>query len=198
MAKIKFCNEENVRYDFRKAIIEKDEKKIKTKAEKKENQLFSNLRKQLRERNLKLVNVRGDRNCFFRAIAHQLYDDESQHQKVREEGVQEVIKNSNLYGNFVAGSFDKYVSNLSTDREWADSAAIQATSNVFRISIEILNASERIPSYTILPFDQDSVVEPGTLLSDTLVMCIMYPQNFMSHVHQQCGEGVLLPPLENL
>ena len=147
---------------------------------------------------MKLVNVCGDGNCFFRAIAHQLYGDESQHQKVREEAVQEVIKNSNRYRNFVAGSFDKYVSNLSTDREWADSAAIQATSNVFRISIEILNASERIPSYTILPFDQDSVVEPGTLLSDTLVMCIMYPQNFMSHVHQQCGEGVLLAPLENL
>ena len=30
-------------------------------------------------------------------------------------------------------------------------------SNAFRISIEILNDSERIPSYTILPFDKDSV-----------------------------------------
>ena len=49
------------------------------------------------------------------------------------------------------------VSNLSTDREWADNAAIQVTSNAFRISIEILNNSEKIPSYTILPFDEDSV-----------------------------------------
>ena len=153
-------DEDNVQYDFRKTIVEKDEKKIKTKGEKKENQLFSNLQKQLRERNLKLVNVRGDGNCFFRPIAHQLYGDESQHQKVREEAVQEVIKNSNRYRNFVAGSFDKYVSNLSTDREWADNAAIQANSNAFHISIEILNDSERIPSYTILPFDEDSVASP--------------------------------------
>ena len=109
---------------------------------------------------MKLVNVCGDGNCFFRAIAHQLYGDESQHQKVREEAVQEVIKNSNRYSNFVAGSFDKYVSNLSTDREWADNAAIQATSNAFRISIEILNDSERIPSYTILPFHEDYVASP--------------------------------------
>ena len=64
-----------------------------------------------------------------------------------------LLKNSNRYRNFVAGSFDKYVSNLSTDREWADNAvsnlladrewadnaAIQATSNAFPISIEILN-----------------------------------------------------------
>ena len=153
-------DEENIQYDFRKTIVKKDEKKIKTKAEEKENQLFSNLQKQLRERNLKLVNVRGDGNCFFRAIAHQLYGDESQHQKIREEAVQEVIKNSNSYRNFVAGSFDKYISNLSTDREWADNAAIQATSNAFRISIEILNDSESIPSYTILPFDKDSVASP--------------------------------------
>ena len=153
-------DEENVQYDFHKTIFEKDEKTSKTKTEKKENQLFSNLQKQLRERNLKLVNVRGDGNCFFRAIAHQLYGDESQNQKVGEEAGQEIIKKSNRYRNFVAGSFDKYVSNLSTDREWADNAAIQATSNAFRISIEILNDSERIPSYTILPFGEDSVASP--------------------------------------
>ena len=104
--------------------------------------------------------MRGDGNCFFWAIAHQLYGDESQHQKVREEAAQEVIKNSNRYRNFIAGNFDKYVSNLSADREWADNAAIQATSNAFRISIEILNDSERIPSYTILPFHEDYVASP--------------------------------------
>ena len=118
------------------------------------------MQKQLGERNLKLVDVRGDENCFFRAIAHQLYGDESKHHKVREEAVQEVIKNSNRYRNFVAGSLDEYVSNISTDREWADNAAIQATSKAFRISTEILNDSERIPSYTILPFDEDSVASP--------------------------------------
>ena len=86
-------DEGNIQYNFRKIIVEKDEKKIKTKGEKKENQLFSNLQKQLRERNLNLVNVRGDGKYFFRAIAHQLHGDESQHQKVREAAVQEVIKN---------------------------------------------------------------------------------------------------------
>ena len=40
-------DEENVQYDFRKTIVEKDEKKMKTNARKKENQLFSNLQKQL-------------------------------------------------------------------------------------------------------------------------------------------------------
>ena len=85
----------------------------------------------------------GDENCFFQAIAHQLYGDESQHHKVREEAVQEVIKNSNQYRKFVAGTFDKYVSNLSADREWADNATMQATSNAFCISIDILNDSEK-------------------------------------------------------
>ena len=42
-------DEENVQCDFRKTIFEKDEKKIKAKVEKKENQLFSNMQKQLTE-----------------------------------------------------------------------------------------------------------------------------------------------------
>ena len=66
-------DEGNSQYDFRKITVGKDEKKIKTKGEKKENQLFSNLQKQLKEKNLKLLYVHGDRKCFFRAIAHQLY-----------------------------------------------------------------------------------------------------------------------------
>ena len=83
-----------------------------------------------------------------------------QHQKVREEAVQEAIKNSNRYRNFAAGSFNKYVSNLAADRERADNDAMQATSSAFSISTEILSDSERIPSYTILPFDVDSVTSP--------------------------------------
>ena len=65
-------DEENVPHDFHQTFIEKDEQKIKAKEEKKESQFFSNLQKQLREKNLELVNFRGDGNCFFRAIAHQL------------------------------------------------------------------------------------------------------------------------------
>ena len=40
-------DEENVQHDFRKNNCSKNEKKIKTKAEKKENQLFSNLQSNL-------------------------------------------------------------------------------------------------------------------------------------------------------
>ena len=40
-------NEENVQYDFRKTIVEKDHKKTKIKREKKENQLYSNLKNYL-------------------------------------------------------------------------------------------------------------------------------------------------------
>ena len=64
------------------------------------------------------------------------------------------------------GSFDKYVSNLSADREWADNAPILVTSNVFCISIEILNDSERKPSDTILSLDEDSVASPQHVVAE--------------------------------
>ena len=66
------------------------------------------------------------------------------------------------------------------------------------MSIEILNDSERIPSDIILPFDEDPIASLQRVVVDILVMCIMHPQNFINHIHQRCGDRVLLVSPENL
>ena len=50
------------------------------------------------------------------------------------------------------------------EREWADNAALPATSNTFHISIEILNGSDRIPSNIILPIYEESIASPKILV----------------------------------
>ena len=104
-----------------------------------------------------MVDVCGDGNFFFRAIAHQLCFNESHHEQIRQSAVKEVIENPERYKNFVTERLDKYVASLSTNREWANNTAIQVTANPLGISIEIINDSERVPSYTAIPCDVESV-----------------------------------------
>ena len=41
-------------------------------------------------------------------------------------------------------------------REWVNNTTILASENVFGISIEIINDTDRIPSYTVIPCEVES------------------------------------------
>ena len=97
---------------------------VKKKKEDKQEPLSSYLQNQLEKRNLKIVDVRGDGNCFLRAITHQLCYNESHHEQTRQPVVKEVIENSEKYKNFITEGLDEYVSSLSTNRERANNTAI--------------------------------------------------------------------------
>ena len=89
---------------------------VKRIREDKQEPLCSYLQNQLKKRNLKMVDVRGDGNCFLRAIAHQLCYNESHHEQIRQSAVKQVIENPERYKNFATEGFDEYVSSLSKNR----------------------------------------------------------------------------------
>ena len=80
---------------------------VKKKKEDKQESLCSYLQTQLKKRNLTMLDVRGDGNCFFRAIAHQLCYNESHHKQIRQSAVKEVIENPKRYKNFVTERLDE-------------------------------------------------------------------------------------------
>ena len=47
-------------------------------------------------RNLKIVDVLGDGNCFFRALSHQLFGDAESHQIVRQAAADHFLRNPGL------------------------------------------------------------------------------------------------------
>ena len=108
------------------------------------------------KKNLKIVDVRGDGNYFFRAIAYQLCHNESHHERLRQSVVKEVTENSERYKNFVTEELDEYTASLSTNKEYANNTTIQATPNALGISIKITSDSETIPSYTVIPCEVES------------------------------------------
>ena len=106
----------------------------------------------LAERGLRSVDVAGDGNCFFRAVAHQLFGDSSMYGEVRAKAVQEVVENPERYKEFIlAKDIDDFTLALSTDREWADHLAIQAVANGFGVTIELINSNRRYGIRRILP-----------------------------------------------
>ena len=85
---------------------------VKRIREDKQEPICSYLQNQLKKRNLKMVHVRGNGNCFFQALAHQLCYNESHHEQIRQSAVKEVIENPERYKNFATEGFDEYVSSL--------------------------------------------------------------------------------------
>ena len=73
----------------------------------------------LRERNLRTVEVDGDGNCFYRAVAHQYFGDPSRHDEIRRAAVEEVLRFPNRYQEFVLDrNLDEFVAELSTTSTW--------------------------------------------------------------------------------
>ena len=89
---------------------------VKRIREDKQEPLCSYLQNQLKKRNLKMVDVRGDGNCFFRAIALQLCYNQSNLEQIRQSAVKEVIENPERYKDFATEGLDECLSSLSKNR----------------------------------------------------------------------------------
>ncbi|XP_057299177.1 OTU domain-containing protein 5-A-like [Hydractinia symbiolongicarpus] len=95
------------------------------------------------DRGLRLVEVEGDGNCFFRVIAPQIYGDSKLYKSVRVKTVEQVMNKPTLFNQFIEeGQFDEFVATLSTNREWADNLAIQAVADAYGILFEIINSNQ--------------------------------------------------------
>ena len=98
----------------------------------------------LSDRGLRTVEVEGDGNCFFRVIAHQMYGDSSLHQVVRARAVEQVVNNIQMFIGFIEKKkIDDFVDSLSTNREWADNLAVQAVTDAYGVTLEVINSDQQ-------------------------------------------------------
>ena len=57
---------------------------------------------QLKKSNLSVIEVKKDKNCQFRSLAHQVYGTEDAHSIIRLLLVSELLSNSSLYEKFLS------------------------------------------------------------------------------------------------
>ena len=89
------------------------------------------------------VNVGGDDNCFFRALAKQVYSDEQEHGRARQETIRYMREHREEFEHFVHDvDFDSYVDNMSMEGTYVEGQfEIQAAANTFNVRIKVYGRS---------------------------------------------------------
>jgi len=90
----------------------------------------------------RLVQVLGDGNCLFRALATGFYGDPDRHGEVRKEIVQEMRARADRYARFHAEdvSYEEYVAKMSEDTAWGGELEIRAFENVHDRLVVVVQA----------------------------------------------------------
>ena len=99
----------------------------------------------LAKKGLQPHDVRGQGDCFFRSVSHQLFDRPDRHLEIRLAAVDHVRCYPEQYIEFVNAyvhtSWLNYLAKMSTPGEWCDNIIVQATANSFNCIINITETS---------------------------------------------------------
>ena len=89
----------------------------------------------------KEVSVKSDGNCFYRCLSMYFYNDESLHERIRNEIVEYMMDNKAYFQCFIDGQYDTHMRNqtyLDGKREsWATEVELHAASALYEMNIKV-------------------------------------------------------------
>lgn len=142
----------------------------------------------LRTHGLQIHLMRGDGNCLFRSIAHQLKEDpEQRHYAIRAAVIAYMERHSEFYSLFVEDdvSWDDYIDSMKTAGTWGGYQELCAASSAFNLSIHVYQWNE--PKYVIQPTELSPTVPCEGSYSN------MPRRVIMLSFHDGCHYNSLLP-----
>jgi hypothetical protein len=99
---------------------------------------FRNYIEALDQQGRHVVQVSGDGNCLFRAVAHQVYGDDELFWLVRDRGVAYMEADAQFFSQFVEGGMASFPYYLEAKRQngcWGDDPEIQVRMNTYVVGI---------------------------------------------------------------
>jgi OTU domain-containing protein 5 len=121
-------NQENERPDSSNS--KRDEADERTRRITNLSEQFRTYSDALAKQNLSVVSVEGDGNCLFRAVAHQVYGNESYHRVVRAKCLDYMEVEADFFSQFVEGGkefFPLYLRAKRMDACWGDDPEIEVS-----------------------------------------------------------------------
>ncbi|KAK9668654.1 hypothetical protein RND81_13G075600 [Saponaria officinalis] len=101
------------------------------------------------------LQIEGDGNCQFRALADQLFHNPDYHRHVRKQVVKQLKNFSKLYEGYVPMKFGDYLKKMKRTGEWGDHVTLQAAADRFEAKICLVTSFRDTSYIEILPNDKN-------------------------------------------
>ncbi|PIA32999.1 hypothetical protein AQUCO_04200028v1 [Aquilegia coerulea] len=100
--------------------------------------------------------VQGDGNCQFRALSDQFYRTPEHHKFVRQQVVDQLKSQPDIYEGYVPMAYGDYLKKISTRGEWGDHVTLQAAADSYGVKIFVITSFKDTCYIEILPNIQKS------------------------------------------
>lgn len=100
------------------------------------------------------LQIEGDGNCQFRALADQLFRNPDYHKHVRKEVVKQLKHFRKLYEGYVPMKYKDYLKKMKKLGEWGDHVTLQAAADRFVAKICLVTSFRDTSYIEILPKEQ--------------------------------------------
>lgn len=97
------------------------------------------------------LQIEGDGNCQFRALADQLFQNPDHHKYVRKQVVKQLKHQKKLYESYVPMNYKSYMKKMRRLGEWGDHVTLQAAADRFGAKICLLTSFRDTGFIEIVP-----------------------------------------------
>ncbi|KZV25387.1 hypothetical protein F511_07271 [Dorcoceras hygrometricum] len=99
------------------------------------------------------MQIEGDGNCQFRAVADQLLRNPDYHKYIRKEVVKQLKHHKKLYESYVPMKYKSYIKSMKRLGGWGDHVTLQAAADRFEVKICLVTSFRDTGYIEILPKD---------------------------------------------
>ncbi|KAJ4908839.1 Uncharacterized protein Rs2_12497 [Raphanus sativus] len=100
--------------------------------------------------------ILGDGNCQFRSLSDQLYRSPEHHNFVREQVVNQLSYNREMYEGYVPMAYTDYLKTMKRNGEWGDHVTLQAAADWYGVRMFVITSFKNTCYIEILPHLQKS------------------------------------------
>lgn len=143
--------------------------------------------------NLIELKVQGDGNCQFRALSDQFYRTPEHHEFVRQQVINQLKSQPEIYEGYVPMGYGDYLEKLSRSGEWGDHVTLQAAADSYGVKIFVITSFRDTCYIEILPNAQRS--KRGMFVFVAYHFKLVFPRRLQFHnqnVNLQEGKKTIM------